>query len=159
MESMDWAEFRMWLWNSVDAEYYRRILGAGIAILCYFGALCGVLFWFAKDVAVFMAIAGCTAILPLLAWRLWQLLRIFRKVAYYRFYKTTLSGPRCPKGNNRVFFFPVTIRDSEMGIIQRRTATIYYARKRFGPMLKDYLDRTVTVAWNRETDMIVVIRR
>ncbi len=135
----------------MDAQFQRRMLVVCIGVLAFFCAIMAVLWRFSPATVMLLSGMACAVLLPLLLWRLWKLIRIFRNADQYIFFCTTLSAP---KGNHKVLAFPVKVP----GGGACWTDKIFYVRK-FQPLLSDWLDQTVTVVWNRETDMVVVIGR
>ena len=102
------------------------------------------------------AIVTAISSLPILIFSLVRIIRIFRKPESYHFCKTTLSNP---KGGNlrHTIRFAVLLEDSEGKKFMANTHSIFYTRGLVGPLLEDYVNRTVTVAYNEETGMVVVI--
>ncbi len=149
MTAMDESKIRKRLWNSVDARFQRGMLMAAVGSLAFFGAIMAVLWQITPDTARLMVVMGCAAVLPLFLWRLWTLIRIFRHIEQYTLFRTKLSAPR---GNQKAAAFPVAVP----GGGQCWTDRIFYIRN-LQPRLSDWLDQTVTVAWNRETGRVIVI--
>jgi len=143
---MELREIRKQLWNSVDGDFHRRSLAACGILTVFTAMLCTLLWRFsAREFAcVLLAVSGLCWLVPI-----YRLLRIFRKSAHYTFFRTTLC---MPKGNRKAIAFPVMVPGGE----QYWTECIFYIRN-LKPLLSDYLDKTVTVAWNRETGMVIVI--
>lgn len=102
------------------------------------------------------AIVTAISALPLLLFSLIRLIRIFWKPQGYHFCKTTLSNP---KGGNlrHTIRFAVLLEDSEGKKFMADTHSIFYTRGLIGPLLEDYVNKTVTVAYNEDTGMVVVI--
>lgn len=149
MMTMDKSEIYRQLRNSVDVRFQRRTLTVCIGCLLFLGVIMAVLWQITPGTVVLMAVMGGAVLLPLFLWRLWRLIRIFRNIEHYTFFCTKLSAP---KGNRKVLAFPVTVPGGELCWTDR----IFYIRN-LNPLLSDYLDQTVTVAWNRETSMVIVI--
>lgn len=102
------------------------------------------------------AIVTAICPLPILIFSLVRIIRIFRKPESYYFCKTTLSNP---KGGNlrHTIRFAVLLEDSEGKKFMADTHSIFYTGGLIGPLLEDYVNRTVTIAYNEETGMVVVI--
>lgn len=102
------------------------------------------------------AIVTAISALPILLFSLVRIVRIFRKPESYHFCKTTLSNP---KGGNlrHTIRFAVLLEDSEGKKFMADTHSIFYTRGLVGPLLEDYVNKTVTVGYNEETGMVVVI--
>ena len=139
---MELQEIKKQLWNSVDRKYHGRILFACTMLLSVAAALCWLLI---HEFTWVVLVVGAFLLLVLL----WKLLRIFNKASHYTVFRTTLSGP---KGDRKAVAFPVKAPDGT----KYWTDRIFYIRN-INPLLSDYLDQTVTVAWNRETGRVIVI--
>lgn len=102
------------------------------------------------------AIVTAICPLPILIFSLVRIIRIFRKPESYHFCKTTLSNP---KGGNlrHTIRFAVLLEDSKGKKFMADTHSIFYTSGLIGPLLEDYANRTVTIAYNEETGMVVVI--
>ena len=139
---MELQEIKKQLWNSVDRKHHGRMLFACTMLLSVTAALCWLLI---REFAWVVLSVGGLLLLVLL----WKLLRIFYKVSHYTVFRTTLSAP---KGDRKAVAFPVKAPDGT----QCWTDRIFYIRN-LQPLLSDWLDQTVTVAWNRETGRVIVI--
>ena len=102
------------------------------------------------------AIVTAICSLPLLIFCLVRTVRIFLKPESYHFCKTKLSNP---KGGNirHTIRFAVLLEDSTGKKFVANTHSIFYTNGFMGPLLEDYVNKTVTVAYNEETGMVVVI--
>ena len=139
---MELRELKKQLWNSVDGKYHRRMLSACTMLLAITAVLCWLLI--RELVWVVLPVGGF-----LLLVLFWKLFRIFYKASHYTVFRTTLSAP---KGDRKAVAFPVKVPDGT----QCWTDRIFYIRN-LQPLLSDWLDQTVTVAWNRETGRVIVI--
>ena len=148
---MELQEIKKQLWNSVDARFQRRTLTVCIGVLAFFCVVMALLWKVSPGTVRLMSCAACVVLLPLLLWRLWKLARIFRNAEQYIFFRGTLGSPR---GDRKAVSFRVKTPDGKL----RRTDKLFYIRN-LQPLLSDWLDQTVTVAWNRATDTVVVIGR
>ena len=81
--------------------------------------------------------------------------KIFRKAAFYRFYRVKLLQPHA--SYFRLFHFTILLEDEEGTIITRTRSFFDIGKSSFGPSMEDYLNKTVTVAYNQETGQVVVI--
>lgn len=146
---MELREIKKKLWNSVDAQFHRRTLTVCAGVLAFFWAILALLWRITPGTAVLMAGMANVVVIPLLMWRSWKLISIFRHAEQYLFFRTTLSAP---KGNRKAVAFPITVP----GGAQCWTDKIFYIRN-IQPLLSEWLDKTATVAWNRETGRVIVI--
>lgn len=93
---------------------------------------------------------------PLLGFYLWRILRIFRQAEHYSFCRTTLDRPHSGIMRNTMNF-SVLIRLPDGTQRMRSTHSIFYAYGFTGPLMEDYINKTVTVGYNEETETVVVI--
>jgi len=104
--------------------------------------------------AFYGLIAGIVLV-PLLGVHLWEFRRIYKNWEAYRFYETKLTQPH---GSwFRSMYFTVLLRDDEGTVITRTHSIFGTSKYQWGPIMEDYLNQTVTVAYNEETEQIVVI--
>ena len=110
-----------------------------------------------KDRWIIAAIVCWLVALPIMIVCLTRIFRILRKPEYYFFCRAKLAQPHA--GSHRdTMYFTVLLEDPEDGsrfIVN--TSPIFYTRAITGPLLEDYINKTVTIAYNRETGMVVVI--
>lgn len=85
----------------------------------------------------------------------WRYFRVFRKPEHYTFHKATLSQPHANKFH--AFYFAVELNSPEKGSVTTKTSSIFLARGWLGPLMEDYVNRDVTLAYNEETGQVVVI--
>ena len=105
---------------------------------------------------IFYGIVAGTVLIPLFGVHIWELRRIYRKYEACRFYQVKLTQPHSSHWL-RSFSFTVLLRDED-GTIITQTHSIFGASKyQWGPIMEDYLNETVTVAYNEETEEVVVI--
>lgn len=85
-----------------------------------------------------------------------RVLSILRKADSYRFYRAELTQPhrRFPL---KSMYFTVVLEDGDGTKHVLETHAIFAYHGLAGPLMKDYVNRTVTIAHNRETGMVVVI--
>ena len=101
-------------------------------------------------------IVAVIVLIPMFAVHAWELRRIYRKYEACRFYETKLTQPH---SNHmlRSFSFTVLLRDEEGTVITRTHSIFGMSKYQWGPIMEDYLNKTVTVAYNEETEEVVVI--
>ncbi len=94
--------------------------------------------------------------LPFTAFYIYRIIIIFRKPEEYIFRKVTLKQPH--SGDMRgTFYFSILLETEERGWFAADTASIFMGHGLQGPYLEDYVNREVTVAYNRSTEQVVVI--
>lgn len=92
-----------------------------------------------------------------LIWGL-RLLRLYRNLGGYIIVRAVL-GESKQWYNKSATSLPVYIGESMWGPVTARTNRIFYRRGFSQPQLSDYENRTVTVAYNRMTDTVVVLEQ
>ena len=92
--------------------------------------------------------------LPLLAYLGWRVLRIFRKIDSYTFCEAMLDRPRT--GYKGAVSFQVEIRTRSGATINRETHAIFGS---WDTRLEDYVNQKVIVAYNEETDTVIVVQK
>ena len=103
----------------------------------------------------FYGFVAAIVLVPMFGVHAWELRRIYRKYEACRFYKAKLSQPH---GSwFRSMYFTVLLRDEDGTIITRTHSIFGMSKYQWGPIMEDYLNKTVTVAYNEETDEVVVI--
>ena len=104
--------------------------------------------------AFFVFIAGIVLI-PMFAVHAWELRRIYRKYEACKFYQVKLTQPHGSLW--RSMHFTVLLRDEDGTIITRTHSIFGTSKYQWGPSMEDYLNKTVTVAYNEETGEVTVI--
>ena len=143
--------------RSLDMTVYKRMLIA-IGIATGLGLLYGLgmarnegpeVFWlFLVFAAMFV-----TPTAGIWGYRMWKLFRVPEE---YFFTQAKLSTFH-QKMWYRAMYFTVVIDHPEEGTLAVNTNPIFHPTGWEQPLLEDYLNRTVTVGYNRETGMAVVI--
>ena len=146
---MELQETKRQLWNSIDAKFHCKTMTVCAGMLVFLSVILALLWMMSPDTAIFMLLAGCFVLLPLLLWRTWKLIRIISHADQYVFFRAKLGAP---KGNHKVVSLSVNLPNGKRAMTDR----IYYLRK-FQPRLSDWLDKTATVAWNQVTGVVIVI--
>lgn len=154
----DVKQIRSRLWNSLEMQVVIKYL-VFVLIMAVFCILLGLHELRYLDTAHRIggtALITAICVLPLLIFCLVRTFRIFWKPQGYHFCKTKLSNP---KGGNirHTIRFTVLLEDSEGHKFLADTHSIFYTNGFIGPLLEDYVNQTITVAYNEETGMLVVI--
>ena len=143
--------------RSLDMKVYKRILIA-IAIAAGLGLLYG---WvqFRKydflNFGLFLSMMVIFVGTPSTIWgfRMWKLFRVPEEYYFAQVKLTSFRQNWWPRG----ICFTVLIDHPEAGTVAVSTNPIFHATGWEQPLLEDYMNRTVTVGYNRETGMVVVI--
>ncbi|MBQ8237808.1 MAG: hypothetical protein IJZ39_06670 [Oscillospiraceae bacterium] len=109
----------------------------------------------------FWALAGFTTavlIAPIAVFTAIRTYRIFRKPEAYIFCRTTPSQPHAGALRSTMYF-TVLLEDPDDGSkFFVDTHSIFYSHGIVQPLMEDYINNPLTIAYNRETEMVVVIR-
>lgn len=94
-------------------------------------------------------------VIPIVILDLWQIFRIFRKPEAYVFSRFKLTTPH-PGNFQYSAYYTVLVDNGEGRMIPVDTHAIFSTRHGH-PSIEEYTNKTVTIAYNRETEMVVVI--
>lgn len=87
---------------------------------------------------------------------LWLTLRMFRKAEHYIFCQCKLTQPHSSPFL-RSFYFTVLFQLPDGSTQEANTHAIFAAHGIIGPLMEEYINRTVTIAYNTATGNTVVI--
>ena len=156
MKSNELSEIRTRLTESLDVAQIR--FGLWFLLVIY-GALLAI-FAIGPDRATavpVMAVLMGLIIDPAVVYELIQLGRIYREPEEYIFCKAELCQPRHAPWTRGCFTFCAVIETEREGRFLVETQPIFLSHGFGGPLMEDYVGKTVTLAWNRETETVVVI--
>ena len=143
--SLEVSTIRLW----VKIELGMVALVCGLHFLISMGTYRGVDPW-----AFYGFVAGIVLV-PMFGVHGFELWRIFRKAESYRFYEAKLTQPHGTYF--RSMYFTVLLQDEDGTIITRTHSIFGTGKHQRGPLMEDYLNKTVTVAYNEFTEEVVVI--
>lgn len=143
--------------RSLDMRLCKRMLMA-IGIATGLGLLYGLGLARNEDPEVFWLFLIFTAmfVTPTAGIWVWRIWKLFRVPEEYLFTQAKLSTFH-QKMWYRAMYFTVVIDHPEEGTVAVNTNPIFASYGWEQPLLEDYLNRTVTVGYNRETGTVVVI--
>lgn len=104
--------------------------------------------------ALFVA---CLMILPVLIFCIVRTVQIFRKPEAYIFCRTALRQPHGGPLRDSIYYTAVLEDPEDGGKFFVDTHAIFYTHGIMSPTIEEYTNSTVTIAYNRETGMVVVI--
>lgn len=155
----DTKKIRQELRNSLDIAVLRRdlILVAGVdaLVLVIFAFTAGGI---ANEEFLLAATLVCgITIIPVLVYSIWAAAKIFRQPEGYVFGRCKLSQPHQYRLSRGGMYFTIVFEypNGEKEILNTRPIFASYGMA--GPLLEDYINRTVEVAYNEDTDSVVVI--
>lgn len=137
------------LLHSVEMGYYRRQL---IVLGIFFLILCGITFSRDPSVGIIFVIL----FLPFLVFYLYRVFQILRRKDSYLFCTAVLDQPNYHFWLES-YSFTVTLDHPKISRRSRQTRPIFIPYGVFEPLLVNYVNQSVTVAYNPETDILVVI--
>lgn len=155
---MDKKQIRQYLWESLELHTIRR--DAILSTLLVFiilgfqgcvGSAGGDSMWIAS------LVIGAVTLLPFWCFWFWRTFRIFRKPEEYFFCKCKLTSFHHKPFLKGGMYFTVVIEDPEGGRFTADTHAIFAAYGIAEPLVENYVGKTVTIGYNRETEMVVVI--
>ena len=155
----DVREIRQALWQSLDMVFVKMLLfWAMIAN----GIIFAVLFFTSMGMdpserwsVILTMMAVC--LLPFLILCLWRTVQTFRKAESYGFCTAKLSNPMGGRFRDSIKF-RVVLEDADGCKFVADTHSIFSTHKGFmGLGFEDYVNQKVTIAYNEETENVVVI--
>lgn len=137
------------LWHSLEMKTIKRDV---IAIACLLGIPCLLAAASGEPVAVSFGLF----LIPFLGFYLWRTIGIFHKPGHYIFCKCLLDQPHSNTLAKSMYF---TVRiDTPNGRTHMvDTHAIFTCHGIMEPRMEDYVNSTATIAYNPETEMVVVI--
>ena len=148
---MDLTEIKQRLKCSLEIAHIRAALVLWSFLVAAYVTIL-TLFW--GGITLTMVLCGAF-LLPLWVTYGWRYFRMFRQPEYYTFHKVILSQPHANKFH--AFYFEVELNPEEGNPITAKTSSIFLARGWLGPLMEDYVNREVTLAYNEATHRVVVI--
>lgn len=148
---MDTSEIKQKLKCSLEIAHIRSALVVwSFLVAAYVTVL--TLFW--GGLTFTMVFCGAF-LLPIWVAYGWRYFRVFRKPEHYTFHRVRLSQPYA--NTFHAFYFGVELESPEKGSVTTKTSSIFLARGWLGPIMEDYVNREVDLAYNEETGRVVVI--
>jgi ABC-type spermidine/putrescine transport system permease subunit II len=149
---METSEIKEKLKCSLEIAHIRSALAvASVLVAAYVGVM--TLFW--GNIAFTIVLCG-VVLFPIWVAYSWRYYRVFRKIHRYSFHKVVLAQPHTSRFVH-AFHFTVVLENTEKGPVTTKTSSIFLARGWLGPFMEDYVNREVTIAYNRATELVVVI--
>lgn len=157
----DVKEIRRQLWHSLDMAYVK--LHLFVCAIC--APILLLIFWLSTrdshyrsdEQAVMIWILIAIAIGPILVFCALRTFHIFHHAESYHFCKTTLCNPKGGSIRDTIKF-TVVIEDGDGNKFAADTHSIFHThRSMFSPALEDYVNQTVTAAYNEETGQVIII--
>ena len=156
---MNTSEIRRYLWDSLELHCIRRNIGLVLVVvpLVLLPTGCVKIGFQDPHFWLLTAMIAVLIILPFLIHGIWVTLRAFRCPEHYIFCKASLTKPHGSTWGRGAMYFTVVLEDPEEGKFFVDTRPIFQSHGLEGPLMEEYLNKTVTIAYNRETEVVVVI--
>ena len=156
---MDKKATRQYLWDSLELQTLRRdaLLSTLMVFIILFFQGCLASTSGDGTAWLISLIIGAVTLLPFWCFWIIRTIRLLRKPEEYFFCKCTLSSVHHRAFLKGAMYFTVVIEDPEGNRFAADTHAIFAAYGIAEPLLENYINRTVTVGYNRETEMVVVI--
>lgn len=155
MKTDNLSDIRARLWESAEMAHVRFQILLWLACFGLSLLACGSGSNWQEEFPIMAAITGIVFV-PILGFWLWRVIRIFSRLDAYVFCPAELSQPHHAPLGQGLFSFMGVIETEADGRFAVETHAIFHSSG-VGLLMEDYLGKTVTLAWNRETDMVVVI--
>lgn len=143
------------LWDSLEMKDVKRQILTVLIVLPLVGAIAIARSRY-EEVRWIMAGVTGLIMLPYLLFYVIRIVRILSQAEKYVFCQTTLTKPHTSL-NHRQFYFSVVLKDANGKEFMADTHAIFTTRGIFDLQLEDYINKTVTVAHNPATGMIVIM--
>ena len=147
------------LWESLDIAFVKFVFMIMVFAAIFCLILAKLEIGHLPTVEQVVGATICFAITggPMLIFCLWRIIQIFRCPESYHFCKTKLSSPKGGSIRDTIKF-TVVVEDADGDKFVADTHSIFTTHRGFpGLALEDYINQTVTVAYNEETGILVVI--
>ncbi len=155
MKTDNLSDIRSRLWNSLEMAHVRLQLILWLGVYAAMLLIAG-LGQNSERVFPTVAVVASLSFLPFAIFWLVRMWQIFRSPEEYVFCPTELGQPHHAPLGHGMFSFMGVIDTEEDGRFAVETHAIFQSAGTH-LLMEDYLGKTVTLAWNRETDMVVVI--
>lgn len=143
------------MWTSLEMGDVKRNIVVFLIFLPVFWTLAIAKFR-DPEPRLLMCVFTTLLVAPFLIFYIVRLVNILRKAEEYVFCQAVLDTPHASL-NHDLYYFSVVLKGADGREFMADTHAIFATRSLFGPQLEDYVNRTVTVAHNPATGMVVVI--
>ena len=145
-------EIRKQLKCSLEAAHIRSALALVTFLVIAYVTLM-TFFW--SGITFTLALCGLILV-PIWCFYGWRYHRIFRDMEHYTIQKVRLSQPHASRWFH-VFYFTIVLSDVPGTPLVTNTSAMFLAHGWLGPILEDYVNKEVTVAYNAKTRVVVVL--
>lgn len=142
--------------NATDIGFLKGNLVILVAIFAFFALAC---IWPARNDPGYWTAFGWMALalfVPFGIYCAFRLFRIFRKAESYIFCRTVLSQPHYSHMFG-MMYFTVVVEDLDGRKFAADTTAVFRPGGYIPPLVEEYVNKSVTVGYNEETGMVVVI--
>ena len=155
---MDIQQTKQRLRDSLELQVLRRnlilvgVVTAAFLLICLIGNIDHL-----DLILPYILFMAACMILPGLIFAIVRTIRIYQKPESYIFCRGVLAQPHSSPFW-RSFYFTVVLENPEDGKkFFVDTRAIFAAQGIISPTMEEYINKTVTIAYNQETEMVVVI--
>ena len=156
---MDNTEMKQLLRNSLDMAVLRRDL----ILVTVIDALVLLIFAFPaggflnREFLLLAALICGLTIIPVLLYSIWVTVKTFQEPEGYVISRCKLCQPHQCRMSRGAMYFTVVFEHPDGGKEVLNTRPIFASYGMAGPLLEDYINQTVEVAYNEDTGSVVVI--
>ena len=156
---MDNTKIRQELWESLDMAVLRWNLiittGIDVFILAMIAISAGGIR--TEEFQNVATLLCAITIIPMLIYSIRITVKIFRSPERYVFGRCILTQPHHCKLSRGTMYFTIVFENPDGRKEELTTRPIFASYGIAGPLLEDYINKTVDVAYNKETGSVVVI--
>lgn len=156
---MEKTDIKKELWHSLDMAVLRRDTVLFLIADLIFVLITGVFqggFW-EPGYGVLVAVFSVLILGPALIYDICVTVKLFRHPDRYRLYRAQLNQPHGARWGRGAMYFTVLLEDED-GRFVVNTRPIFASYGIGTPLMEDYLNKTATIAYNEETEAVVIIR-
>lgn len=142
--------------NAVDIGLFKGTL---VILAAIFALFLLIFIWPGRNDPEYWKVLGWLALIlfvPFGIYCAWRMFRIFRKAESYIFCRTVLGQPHYSHLFGMMYFI-VVIEDLEGRKFPAQTTAVFRPGGYIPPLVEEYVNKSVTVGYNEETGMVVVI--
>ena len=141
--------------TSLEISHIKTLMIIYTVFLLGFAGFSAVRFHGTSQAGISVRVFGVSWIVIMAIFAIW-LYRIFSKAEDYVFCKTTMIKLHRGRVKNTMRF-TVELEVPGMGKVTGKTSSIFQTHGWPGPLVEDYVNQSVEIAYNKSTKQIVVI--
>ena len=147
--------------TSAEVQFYKNcsvlaLLVLGVTIGLYLLTIAAAGGWDLPELKLQVILIAAICFAPLFLVYLYRIIGIFREREQYLFFRAKLSHAHRSKWVEAMYF-TVLAEDADGNQFPVNTRAIFSTHSLAGMRLEDYINKTVTIAYNEETETVVII--